>query len=109
MVLISQVATLVIGLLALLIAVSFTSVLDAILHAYSFMVSGLLVPTLGAYFLKRSSSTAAFWSMLTGGSTTLAMKIFHLELPLGLDQTLAGILVSALVFFVIHFPVTRKS
>jgi SSS family solute:Na+ symporter len=76
--------------------------LDAILHAYSFMVSGLLVPTLGAYFLKRNSSSAAFWSMLTGGSTTLVMKIFHLNLPFGLDQTLAGILVSALVFFVIH-------
>jgi SSS family solute:Na+ symporter len=99
---ISQAATLVIGLLALLIAISFTSVLDAILHTYSFMVSGLLVPTLGAYFLKRHSSSAAFWSMLTGGSTTLAMKIFHLALPLKVDQTLAGILVSALVFFLLH-------
>ena len=109
MVIISQVATLVIGLLALLIAISFTSVLDAILLAYSFMVSGLLVPTLGAYFLKRNSSSAAFWSMLAGGSTTLAMKIFHLVLPLGLDQTLAGILVSALVFFAIHFAVADSS
>jgi solute:Na+ symporter, SSS family len=103
---VSQGVTLVIGLLALLIAISFSSVLDAILHTYSFMVSGLLVPTLGAYFLRRSSSTAAFWSMLSGGSTTLAMQVFHLELPLGLDQTLAGILVSALVFFLIHFLTT---
>lgn len=103
MMLISQVVTLVIGLLALLIAISFTSVLDAILHAYSFMVSGLLVPTLGAYFLKTHSSSAAFWSMLTGGATTIVMKIMGLNLPFGLDQTLAGILVSAVVFFLVRF------
>jgi SSS family solute:Na+ symporter len=109
MVLISQLATLAIGLLGLLIAISFSSVLDAILHTYSFMVSGLLVPTLGAYFLKRNSSSAAFWSMLTGGSTTLAMKILNLELPLGLDQIVAGILVSALVFFAIHLTGTRRN
>jgi len=95
----SQVATLVIGTLALVIAVSFKSVLDAILYAYSFMVSGLLIPTLGAYFLKRNDSRAAFWSMLAGGTTTLVMKIFEVGLPYGIDQTVAGILVSAFVFF----------
>jgi len=95
----SQVATLVIGTLALVIAVSFKSVLDAILYAYSFMVSGLLIPTLGAYFLKRNDARAAFWSMLAGGTTTLVMKIFEVGLPYGIDQTVAGILVSAFVFF----------
>lgn len=99
----SQLATLVIGLLALVIAVSFTSVLDAILYAYSFMVAGLLVPTLAAYFLKRTHSGAAFWSMLTGGFTTIIMKIFRLYLPLGLDQTLAGIMLSMAVFMLIYY------
>jgi len=109
MVFLSQLTTLFIGLLALLVAVSFKNVLNAILHAYSFMVSGLLVPTLGAYFLKKNSSSSAFWSMLSGGSTTLLMKFFQLNLPWGLDQTLAGILVSAVVFFVIRrFTVTGK-
>jgi SSS family solute:Na+ symporter len=98
----SQLATLIIGLLALLIAVSFESVLDAILLAYSFMVSGLLVPTLAAYFLKTHHSQAAFWSMISGGTTTILMKVFTLTLPGGIDQTLAGILVSLLVFMVIR-------
>lgn len=98
----SQLATFIIGFLALLIAISFKSVLDAILHAYSFMVSGLLIPTLGAYFLKRKNARAAFWSMLAGGSTTLIMKIFEVGLPFGIDQTVAGISVSALVFFIIY-------
>lgn len=104
----SQVATFLIGSLALVIAVSFKNVLDAILYAYSFMVSGLLIPTLGAYFLKRNDSRAAFWSMLAGGSTTLVMKIFQVGLPYGIDQTVAGILVSALVFFSLRLRGPRK-
>lgn len=98
----SQVVTLIVGLLALIIAISFKSVLDAILHAYSFMVSGLLVPTLGAYFLKTHNSRAAFWSMISGGSTTILMKIFAVTLPGTIDQTLAGIAVSFLVFVILR-------
>jgi len=98
----SQISTLVIGLMALIIAVSFKSVLDAILHAYSFMVSGLLVPTLGAYFLKKHNSKAALWSMIGGGSTTILMKVFGLSLPGGIDQIVAGILVSLVLFLTIR-------
>jgi SSS family solute:Na+ symporter len=105
----SQWATLFIGLAALVIALSFKSVLDAILLAYSFMVSGLLVPTLGAYFLKKNNSSAAFWAMLAGGSTTIIMIIFHLGLPFGIDQTVAGIFVSAVVFFFIPFVSRKKA
>ena len=57
---VSQIVTLIIGILTLLIASSFNTVLEIILHAYSFMVAGLFVPTLGAYFWKRSNPTAAF-------------------------------------------------
>jgi SSS family solute:Na+ symporter len=94
----SQLSTLVLGLLALVIAVSFETVLDAILHAYAFMVSGLFIPTLGAYFWKRSHSTAAFWAMVGGGSSTLILKILNVTLPLGLDPIVLGILLSAVVF-----------
>ena len=52
----SMIVTLIIGALAVLMASRFTTVLDAILYAYAFMVSGLFVPTLGAYFWRRSSS-----------------------------------------------------
>lgn len=101
MMLLSQLMTLIVGLLALVIAVSFKSVLDAILHAYSFMVSGLLVPTMAAYFLKRKDSTAALVSMISGGSTTVVMKVFEITLPFGLDQTIAGIAISAAAYFLL--------
>ncbi|MCG6956843.1 MAG: sodium:solute symporter family protein [Gemmatimonadetes bacterium] len=94
----SQLATLVVGVLAILIASQFTMVLDAILKAYSFLVSGLFVPTLGAYFWRRSTGGGAFWGMISGGGTTLALLIAGATPPLGLDPSFWGILVSALVF-----------
>jgi solute:Na+ symporter, SSS family len=93
----SQFSTLIIGILAMLLASGFQQVLDAILYAYSFMVSGLFVPTLGAYFWKRASSLAAFWSMISGGSLTLILTLKGFKLA-GLDPTIFGITLSALVF-----------
>ena len=100
---ISMVATLVIGLLAVILASRFHTVLDAILYAYSFMVSGLFIPTLGAYFWQRSSSSGAFWGMLSGGGLTLGLLTGLWRLPtplrgLGLDPSFWGIILSALVF-----------
>lgn len=104
----SQAFTLVLGLLALLIAISFKTVLDAILYAYAFMVSGLFVPTVGAYFWKRSHPRGAFWAMLCGGSTTLLMKIFKVDMPMDLDPTILGILLSAFVFVTISILASPK-
>jgi SSS family solute:Na+ symporter len=95
---ISQLTTLFIGAAAILLALSFNTVLGGILHAYAFMVSGLTVPTLGAFFWKRSSAPAALAAMLTGGGFTLFCLLRGTVLPWGLDATLFGILLSALVF-----------
>lgn len=99
----SQLVTLVIGLLAIIIASSFEKVLEAILFAYSFMVSGLFVPTLGAYFWKGATATGAFWGMIAGGTATLLLQLGVVGLPqsldgLGLAPTVYGIAVSAIVF-----------
>lgn len=100
----SMLITLVIGILAVLMASRFTMVLDAILYAYSFMVSGLFIPTLGAYYWKRASSAGALGGMLSGGTLTLLLLTRVLPLPafladIGLDPSLYGIILSA-VFFI---------
>ena len=69
----SMLMTFVLGALAVLLSAFFTTVLDAILYAYAFMASGLFIPTLGAYFWKRSSRSGAFAGMIAGGGTTLAL------------------------------------
>ena len=69
-VLVSQLVTLVVGAIAIILALQFTTVLSGILHAYAFMVSGLTIPTLGAFFWTRSSSSGAIAAMLAGGGLT---------------------------------------
>lgn len=99
----SQVATFAIGAIALLIAMSMQNVLELMLLSYAFMVSGLFVPVLGGMYWKRSTPTAAFWSMLLGGGTTLGLILAGYQLPYGLDSNIAGISISALSFLLLSY------
>lgn len=99
----SQIATLVLGVFALFLASTMQNVLDLMLYSYAFMVSGLFVPVLGAFYWKRSSSTGAFWAMLIGGATTVTLVVADWKLPLGLDANIFGISASAVSFFVISY------
>lgn len=103
----SQVFTLVIGGLALALASQLTSVLDLMLYSYAFMVSGLLVPTIGALVLKRPSSTAAITAMLLGGGTTITLTLTADALPLGLDANVFGIAAATAAYAIVHLA-TRE-
>ncbi len=99
----SQLVTLAIGVLALWIATGMQNVLELMLYSYAFMVSGLLVPVIGALFWRRSSSPAAFWAMVMGGGSTLVLIVLDKKLPLGLDPNVYGIAISALSFILLSF------
>ncbi|MDT8325095.1 MAG: sodium:solute symporter family protein [Bacteroidota bacterium] len=99
---ISRGVTLLIGIITFIIAASFETVLELILHAYAFMVSGLFVPTLAALFNVPSSRHAAMASMVLGGSTTLILLLTGVELPGGVVPTALGLLVSAATFLLIN-------
>ncbi|HDQ44099.1 MAG TPA: sodium:solute symporter family protein [bacterium] len=105
---VSQISTLLIGGLALLIASAFESVLEIILYAYAFMVSGLLIPTLGAYFWSKSHPAAALAGMVGGGGLTLILIVRQTPLWLGLDASLFGICFSALLFIPISLLFHRE-
>ncbi|MCK5822989.1 MAG: sodium:solute symporter family protein [Bacteroidales bacterium] len=98
----SQIATLVIGILAIILATMMQNVLSLMLYSYAFMVSGLFVPVLGALFLKNPSPKAALYSMLLGGGTTLILILTKRNLPLGLDANFFGISISLLTFLLIQ-------
>ncbi len=102
----SMLATLVIGIAAVVLASQFTKVLDAILYAYAFMVSGLFIPTLGAFFWKRGTSTGALFAMAGGGGLTLLLMTKVIALPgwlwiAGLDFSAYGIGISAILYIVV--------
>lgn len=107
MVRLSQIVTLIVGLLALVLASSFTMILDLILNAYAFMVSGLFIPTIAAYFLKRQDSTAALVSMLLGGTTTIILIGFKIKIMFSIDPSVIGISVSLLSFIIVRL-LTRQ-
>lgn len=99
---VSRGVTLLIGIATFIIALSFQSVLDVILHAYAFMVSGLLVPTLATLFGVRAGAHAALWSMLCGGGTTLVLLAMGADQPFGIVAGAWGMLASAVVFFLMR-------
>ena len=94
----SQWLTLILGVFSLWLASSMQNVLQLMLYSYAFMVSGLFVPVIGAFFWKRSSSIAAMWAMIIGGGTTITLIIINTKLPFGLDPNIFGITASALAF-----------
>lgn len=102
----SQLTTLVLGTIALLIATTMTNVLELMLYSYAFMVSGLFVPIIGALYWSKSSSIGAIAAMILGGSTTVSLELLLEELPAGLDANVFGITVSAIVFVMVSlaFP-----
>ena len=110
----SQVVTFAVGVLAIVVASRFERVLDAALYAYSFMVAGLLIPTLGMFYWKRSSRTGALVAMLLGGSVTVCLQTKWLSLPaawakVGLDPSIYGLSVALLAFVAMSlaFPDSR--
>jgi SSS family solute:Na+ symporter len=105
----SQIVTLIIGTLAILLASTMQSVLDLMLYSYSFMVSGLFIPILGGLYMKNVHSNAAFFSMLGGGTTTITLILTEYALPFGLDPNIYGIIVSLLVFIGINKLYKKKS
>lgn len=107
---ISQLLTLGIGIVAIIIAWQMTEVLSLMLYSYAFMVSGLLVPVVAGLFFKQSSATAATASMITGGSLTAGLIITEVPLPFGLDANLFGLTLSLLTFLsVIYFEKNNSS
>jgi SSS family solute:Na+ symporter len=95
---VSQLATLILGAFSLLLAMTMTNVLDLMLYSYAFMVSGLLVPIIGALFWSRATSAGAMAAMILGGGTTVVLEVAGSQLPLGLDGNVFGITVSAVAF-----------
>jgi SSS family solute:Na+ symporter len=108
----SQVTTLVLGLIALLLAMAFTTVLDIIMSAYAVMVAGLLIPTLIALFVTRPNARAALCAMIGGCTLTawliVMQKTRQTHLPAGLDPSVFGI-TGSLFLYGIASLITRIS
>lgn len=100
--LVSQAFTLILGVLALVIALQMTNVLELMLYSYAFMVSGLLVPVLFGLFSNMRDSHAAMGAMIVGGGVTAALSFMGVKLPLGLDPNFFGIFCSLATYLLVY-------
>jgi len=99
----SQLFTLVLGSLALGIALQMTNVLGLMLYSYAFMVSGLLVPILFGLFTHMKSPWAAVSAMISGGTVTIGLGLIDVDLFLGLDPNFFGILTSLAMYLLVYY------
>lgn len=104
----SQWLTLIIGIIALILAGFMQNVLSLMLYSYAFMVSGLFIPVLGTLFLKNPSSLAAFLSMIGGGGLTLFLILSDMALPFGLDANIFGITLATVLFISVNYLRARS-
>ncbi|MEX0929575.1 MAG: sodium:solute symporter family protein [Balneolales bacterium] len=104
----SQIVTLVLGFGAVLLAATMENVLEIMLYSYAFMVSGLLVPVIGALYWKKSSSAGAIGSMIIGGGTTLVLTVLNIPLPMGLDPNIFGITAALILFISLSLGIPDK-
>ncbi|CDF85326.1 sodium:solute symport protein [Pseudomonas knackmussii B13] len=71
----NRIATLVLGIVVLGIALVVSDVISALTLAYNLLVGGMLVPLLGAVYWKRATTAAAISSMALGSITSLVFMV----------------------------------
>jgi SSS family solute:Na+ symporter len=99
----SKILTLIIGIVAVGIALEMEDVLELMLYSYAIMVSGLLVPVIALLVFKKPNKTAALTSMITGGTTTLALTVLEVAIPFGLAPNVFGLTISVFSYLIIHY------
>jgi solute:Na+ symporter, SSS family len=106
---VSQIITLVIGLISVLIAWQMNEVLILMLYSYAFMVSGLLVPVVAGLFFGQTNAKAAIGAMVIGGSVTAGMSFAGIRLPFELDANLAGLSASLFTYLIINKLIPERN
>jgi SSS family solute:Na+ symporter len=100
----SYVMTVIVGLLALYVALSFTTIISLLSFTYSILVDATLVPVLGGFFWKGATSLGAICAMITGIAVLFLGRYEIISIPY--PALVAGI--PALVVFVIVSVLTSK-
>lgn len=70
---VNRITTLLIGLIAAAISLAVHDILDALTIAYNLLVSGILIPLIGAIYWRRSTTPGALASMILGFATAAIM------------------------------------
>jgi SSS family solute:Na+ symporter len=101
---------LILGLLALGLAMTLKGVISSLLFAYTIFTCGLVVPVIAGFYKEKLKVTpqGALAALIGGGVTGLMGKIPGLDIPLKGDLGLIGFAVSAILLFGVSFLTRRR-
>ena len=102
----SRLATLLVGVVVLVIAVIVSDVVGALTVAYDLLVGALFVPIIGALFWTRATGTGALASMLVGGLVVVGLMAWQGLLA---NSPIYGGLLASLVTFVVVSLLTPQA
>jgi solute:Na+ symporter, SSS family len=102
----SRLATLLVGVVVLVIAVIVNDVVGALTVAYDLLVGALFVPIIGALFWRRATGTGALVSMLVGGVVVVGLMAWQGLLA---NSPIYGGLLASLVAFVVVSLLTPQA
>jgi Na+/proline symporter len=110
-ILLTRLNIIILGLLALGLAMILKGVISSLLFAYTIFTCGLVVPVIAGFYKDRLKVTpqGALAALIGGGVTGLMGKIPGLDIPLKGDLGLIGFAVSAVLLFGVSFLDLKRS
>jgi SSS family solute:Na+ symporter len=108
-ILVTRLNIIILGLLALGLAMILKGVISSLLFAYTIFTCGLVVPVIAGFYREKLKVTpqGALVALISGGTIGLLGKIPSLDIPLRGDLGLIGFGVSAILLFGVSF-ITRN-
>jgi SSS family solute:Na+ symporter len=109
-ILLTRLNIIILGLLALGLAMILKGVISSLLFAYTIFTCGLVVPVIAGFYKEKLKLTpqGALVALIGGGVIGLLGKIPHLDIPLKGDLGLIGFAVSAVLLFGVSFLTRRR-
>jgi len=96
---ISRVIVLVVGVIGIVIALYMTGIFRAMYLGYALFVGGAFIPVMAALFWKKGTRQGALWSMIV--SMIVIVALYALGSPFGIEPILPGLIISAVLMYVI--------
>jgi SSS family solute:Na+ symporter len=108
--LLTRLSIIMLGLVALGLAITLKGVISSLLFAYTIFTCGLVVPVIAGFYREKLKVTSqgALAALVGGGVLGLLGKIPGLDIPLKEDLGLVGFAVSAILLFGVSFITQRR-
>ncbi len=108
--LLTRLSIIILGLVALGLAITLKGVISSLLFAYTIFTCGLVVPVIAGFYREKLKVTSqgALAALVGGGVLGLLGRIPSLGIPLKEDLGLVGFAVSAILLFGVSFITRRR-